>query len=456
MTSVMTSRTTATSIRFSARSRDSIVSSTRRMREAIRVILDFVPNHTSIMHPWFIDSRRSRSSEKRDWYIWRDAAADGGPPNNWLSNFGGSAWSLGRGHGPVLLPCLSCRAAGSQLEKSRCSRRDARCVALSGCGEASTAFGLTWFRTLSRMRRFATIRSIQRWTPGEPEIRRLSPTYSTDQPEAHDVVAGFRRVVDEFDNRVLIGEIYLPIERLVAYYGENLMGLHLPFNFQLLSVAWTAPDVGGFDRKIRDRAAGRRLAELGAQQPRQAARGGARRTGAGARRRHAALNPARNAHSVLRRRAWRRTGRDPARSHPGSVREARSRAWARSLANADAMGRLRLRRASTPQRHGSRSRLIMKHAMSRRYSPRRDINSLSRAKSLPLSPAARRAQGGRVESSLASPRPSSLTNGAWRIRSSSCSIFRVFHEFRPSQPAASFGSPSRHLATIEPKRSQRP
>ena len=57
------------------------------------------------------------------------------------------------------------------------------------------------------------------------------------------MVAGFRRVIDEFDNRVLIGEIYLPIERLVAYYGENLMGLHLPFNFQLLSVAWTAPDV---------------------------------------------------------------------------------------------------------------------------------------------------------------------------------------------------------------------
>ena len=59
----------------------------------VRVILDFVPNHTSIIHPWFIDSRRSRANEKRDWYIWRDAAADGGPPNNWLSNFGGAAWT---------------------------------------------------------------------------------------------------------------------------------------------------------------------------------------------------------------------------------------------------------------------------------------------------------------------------------------------------------------------------
>src|SRR5437879_12348034 len=56
------------------------------------MILDLVPNHTSDQHPWFIESRGSRSNPKRDWYIWREPAADGGPPNNWLSEFGGSAW----------------------------------------------------------------------------------------------------------------------------------------------------------------------------------------------------------------------------------------------------------------------------------------------------------------------------------------------------------------------------
>jgi alpha-glucosidase len=60
----------------------------------IRGILDFVPNHSSDRHPWFIDSRRSRSNPKRDWYIWRDPAPDGGPPNNWLSEFGGRAWEF--------------------------------------------------------------------------------------------------------------------------------------------------------------------------------------------------------------------------------------------------------------------------------------------------------------------------------------------------------------------------
>ena len=59
----------------------------------LKLILDFVPNHTSDQHPWFLESRSSRTNPKRDWYLWRDAAADGGVPNNWGSNFGGPAWT---------------------------------------------------------------------------------------------------------------------------------------------------------------------------------------------------------------------------------------------------------------------------------------------------------------------------------------------------------------------------
>jgi alpha-glucosidase len=58
----------------------------------LKVLLDFVPNHTSNQHSWFVESRSSRDNPRRDWYIWRDAASDGGPPNNWISDFGGSAW----------------------------------------------------------------------------------------------------------------------------------------------------------------------------------------------------------------------------------------------------------------------------------------------------------------------------------------------------------------------------
>src|SRR6476661_4825945 len=60
----------------------------------LRLVLDWVANHSSDQHPWFAESRASRENPRRDWYVWRDPAPDGGPPNNWLSTFGGSAWTL--------------------------------------------------------------------------------------------------------------------------------------------------------------------------------------------------------------------------------------------------------------------------------------------------------------------------------------------------------------------------
>src|SRR6266850_41690 len=68
-------------------------------RRNLKVLMDLVPNHTSDQHPWFQESRSSRSSPTRDWYVWRDPGPDGGPPTNWLSEFGGSAWELDQASG---------------------------------------------------------------------------------------------------------------------------------------------------------------------------------------------------------------------------------------------------------------------------------------------------------------------------------------------------------------------
>ena len=70
----------------------------------LKVLLDFVPNHTSDRHPWFVASRSSRDNPKRDWYIWRDPAPNGGPPNNWISDFGGSAWEWDEATGQYYYP----------------------------------------------------------------------------------------------------------------------------------------------------------------------------------------------------------------------------------------------------------------------------------------------------------------------------------------------------------------
>ena len=81
-------------LRHARRSFDALLAAAHA--RGLRILLDFVPNHTSDRHPWFLESRASRQSPRRDWYIWRDPAPDGGPPNNWLSAFGGQRVGAGR------------------------------------------------------------------------------------------------------------------------------------------------------------------------------------------------------------------------------------------------------------------------------------------------------------------------------------------------------------------------
>jgi alpha-glucosidase len=81
------------------------------------------------------------------------------------------------------------------------------------------------------------------YCPGGLPRDALVPLYTADLPEVHDAISGMRRVLDEFPNRVLLGEIYLPIERLVAYYGRDLDGIHFPYNFALLTANWDARSI---------------------------------------------------------------------------------------------------------------------------------------------------------------------------------------------------------------------
>ena len=209
----------------------------------LKVILDFVPNHTSDQHPWFLESRSSRSNPKRDWYIWRDPARDGGPPNNWLSNFGGSGWQFDEGtrqyYYHAFLP-----------EQPDLNWRNPEVIeAMLGVLRFWLERGVNGFRVdviwhLMKDAEFRDNPPNPTWTPDGNPFHEFLPVYTSDRPEVHDVIARMRRLFDEYDERVLIGEIYLPIERLIHYYGEDLSGAHLPFNFQLLLAPWDARHIG--------------------------------------------------------------------------------------------------------------------------------------------------------------------------------------------------------------------
>src|SRR5579859_7286680 len=208
-------------------------------RVGLKLILDFVPNHTSDRHPWFVDSRASRTSAKRDWYLWRDPSPDGGPPNNWLSHFGGSAWEWDPTTGQYYLhsflkeqPDLNWRnpeVVHTMHEVLRFWLRR---------GVDGFRVDVLWL--LIKDDQWRDNPPNPAYRPGMAPLHSQLPLYSSDRPEVQSVVAGLRRVLDEFEDRVLIGEIYLPIDRLVAYYGVDLDGVQMPFNFQLLGTPWAA------------------------------------------------------------------------------------------------------------------------------------------------------------------------------------------------------------------------
>lgn len=211
-------------------------------RHGIKVIIDWVPNHTSDQHPWFIESRSSRDNPKRDYYIWRDPRPDGSPPNNWGSFFGGPAWTYDEHTGQYYLhqfvkeqPELNWRnpqVKEAMLETLRFWLR--RGVD----GFRMDVIGLIYKDPQLRDNPINPNASPD--LPPNDLFSRLLPVYNLDQDDVHPVIREIRAVLDEFDDRCGIGELWGPLDRWVRYYGEKGDELHLPFNFRLMNQPWDA------------------------------------------------------------------------------------------------------------------------------------------------------------------------------------------------------------------------
>ena len=208
----------------------------------LKVLLDYVPNHTSDHHPWFLESRSSRDSAKRDWYIWRDPKAGGGPPNNWLSNFGGGAWEWDEKTGQYYYHAFLKEQPDLNWRNPEVQRAMLK-VLRFWLDRGVDGFRVDVMHHLAKDTQFRDNPPNPEWRPGMSPYRELLTTYSADLPEVQEVVAKLRNVLDNYDDRMLVGEIYLPVERLMAYYGASGKGAHLPFNFQLIRLPWNAREI---------------------------------------------------------------------------------------------------------------------------------------------------------------------------------------------------------------------
>jgi alpha-glucosidase len=215
---------------------DSVLQEAHRC--GLKVILDFVPNHTSNLHPWFLQSRSSRENAKRDWYLWRDR------PNNWMSNFGGSGWEWDETTGQFYYHSFL------KEQPDLNWRNPAVRAAMYDVLRFWLDKGIDGFRVdvmwlMIKDDQYRDNPPNPQYEPGQSSDHSFLPVYNANRPEVHAVVAEMRSVIDGYPNRVLIGEIYLPTSELMSYYGPNLDGADLPFNFLLLQAPWTAQAVAG-------------------------------------------------------------------------------------------------------------------------------------------------------------------------------------------------------------------
>ena len=199
----------------------------------IQIINDLVLNHTSDRHPWFVDSRSSRSSTKRDWYIWHDPVDDSAP-NNWQSIFGGSAWEMDaltdqyyyhffypgqpdlNWRNPAVQDALN-KVMRFWLDRGAAGfRLDVPDTLLEDPGMRDNPIdeGLNWV--------------------GDPNMLH---EYNMDLPEVHGIMRQLRKVVDEYPAAILLGETGSPetIDELLDWYGDS-DELHLAMNFLYTNV----------------------------------------------------------------------------------------------------------------------------------------------------------------------------------------------------------------------------
>ena len=223
----------------------------------LKLVLDFIPNHTSDQHPWFVSARSWRLDSKRDWYLWRDPAPGGGPPNNWLSIFGGSAWALDSSTGQYYLHSF-CK------EQPDLNWRNPEVE--SALFEAAR-FWLD--RDVDGFRVDAA-----HWIMKDPEWRDNPPNpspggyhkalgeydsqlhlYDKAHPDVHAVYRRFRRLVDQYKRprRFCAGEIHIyDLKEWASYYGRELDEFHMPFNFSLFNTPWEAVSVGELVDHLED------------------------------------------------------------------------------------------------------------------------------------------------------------------------------------------------------------
>ena len=195
----------------------------------LRVVIDIVPNHTSNEHDWFRNAISSTTSAKRDWYIFRPPAADGGPPNNWESVFGGPAWTLDPASGDYYLHLFDKTQPDLNWRNPEVHRAFEE-VLTFWFDRGVDGFRIDVAHGLYKDEQLRDNVKPGKVPPGTEHLHSVGAGNCWDQPETQDVWRHWRRVSDRYDDRMFVGEVFLyDMQRVSTYVGSDR--LHQAFNF---------------------------------------------------------------------------------------------------------------------------------------------------------------------------------------------------------------------------------
>jgi alpha-glucosidase len=202
----------------------------------IRVLMDLVPNHTSNRHQWFVDALSGRDAAHRDYYVWADPAPGGGPPNNWMSMFGGPAWEMDEASGQYFLHNFE--AAQPDLNWwSEDVRREFDDIVRFWWDRGVAGFRID---VCNMMIKDALLRDNPPASADDPldqQFMGVRAVYNTDRPEAHDILRRWRTISGGYEpERLLIGETNVEkLTTLMEFYGDGQDELHGGFNFVFIN-----------------------------------------------------------------------------------------------------------------------------------------------------------------------------------------------------------------------------
>lgn len=223
----------------------------------LKVVVDYVINHTSDQHEWFLDSRSSRDHPRRDWYVWRDSADDGGPPNNWLSVFGGKAWTFDDATGQWYRHSFL-------KEQPDVNWRNPQAVeAMLDVVRFWLDRGVDGFRVDAAHQILKD--PLERNNPPAAaggsgmhkdmgEYDSQAHIYDVGYEDTHQGHRWFREAQDSTDREVLsVGEVHVfDFDTWAGYYGADLDEFTMPFNFHLMASPWTAVAIAETIQRVLD------------------------------------------------------------------------------------------------------------------------------------------------------------------------------------------------------------